>query len=57
MKTRSEVEAWLINVSFARLFGDGAWLADRESCSMLDKQLSALGLQERSSDNTWRLTD
>src|SRR5262249_24618120 len=43
-------------VSYARLFGDRPWLADRETCSMLHKQLTALGLQEHLSDSTLQRT-
>ena len=37
----------LHEMMFARLFGGGAWLADREACDALSRKLDELGLQER----------
>jgi len=35
------------NKAFARLFGSGPWLADRESCVALQTKLEQMGLEER----------
>jgi hypothetical protein len=53
-KILAEVEA----IVFARLFGGGPWLTDRETGVALQRRLEQLGLEERvpGTSNTWRNT-
>jgi hypothetical protein len=56
--SRSEILAEVEAMIFARLFGSGPWLADRESAVVLSRRLEQLGLEERvpGTSNTWRNT-
>jgi hypothetical protein len=56
--SRSEILAEVEAMIFARLFGSGPWLADRESAVVLSRRLEQLGLEERVPDtsDTWRNT-
>ena len=56
--TRSEILTEVEAMIFARLFGRGRWLADRETAAILSRRLEQMGLEERVSGDreTWRST-
>jgi hypothetical protein len=56
--SKSKILAEMDNMVFARLFGRGPWLADRESCVALQTKLEQMGLEERvpGERDTWRNT-
>jgi hypothetical protein len=55
---RSEILTEVEAMIFARLFGRGRWLADRETAAILSRRLEQMGLEERVSGDreTWRST-
>ena len=56
--SKSKILAELDDMVFARLFGRGPWLADRESCVALQTKIEQMGLEERcpGERETWRST-
>ena len=56
--TRSEILTEVEAMIFARLFGKGRWLADRETAAILGRKLEQMGLEERvpGDRETWRST-
>ena len=45
--TRSEILTEVEAMIFARLFGRGRWLADRETAAILGRKLEQMALEER----------
>ena len=45
--TRSEILTEVEAMIFARLFGKGRWLADRETAAILGRKLEQMALEER----------
>jgi hypothetical protein len=54
--SKAEIIAELENMVAARLFSGRPWLADRETCSAVNRKLIQMGLAEQVGDNTWRIT-
>jgi hypothetical protein len=55
---KAEIMAELENMVVVRLFSRQPWLADRETCSAVDRKLEQMGLVERvcSKPETWQNT-
>ena len=53
---KSQVISELHILAYARLFGSGPWLADREVCVAIKKKLRGLGVEESVSEDTTQAT-